>query len=505
MLANNQNIDISTAERLLKNTTSEDFIKKGDKRAIELFHLMSKRVPAYKDFLVKNKINPDKIKSISDFQEIPPIDKDNYLRYYPLELLCWDGEFKSKKWVISTTSGSTGNPFYFPRTGYQDDMYSFAAELYLRNNFQIQNKSTLYINGFAMGAWIGGVFTYEAIKTLMERGNYHMSIITPGIFKEEIIKAVINLGDKYDQILIGGYPPFIKDMVDDAILKNVEWEKYNVGFIFSAEAFTETFRDYINEKCKLTNVFTSTLNHYGSVDLGTMAHETPISIFLRRLLIKNPQVYRSFFDNPHRLPTLAQYNPEQFYFEENEGQLFCSSFSGLPLVRYDLKDKGGIYTFKEVKVKLNKSGLDLSKEIDGINLGASIWNLPFVYVYERSDFIVKLYGANIYPETIRKSLQEAELSQLLTGKFTMQIIFDEHHNQFLEINIELKKNVSSSFELEKDIQRIIVAKLLRENSEYKSNYTHTRTRQIPKIVLWPYEDKTYFSPGVKQKWVKFNK
>jgi hypothetical protein len=41
-----------------------------------------------------------------------------------------------------------------------------------------------------MGAWIGGLFTYEAIRRVGENGNYDMSIITPGINKAEVIKAV---------------------------------------------------------------------------------------------------------------------------------------------------------------------------------------------------------------------------------------------------------------------------------------------------------------------------
>jgi len=135
-------------------------------------------------------------------------------------------------------------------------------------------------------------------------------------------------------------------------------------------------------------------------------------------------------------------------------------------------------------------------------LGKNIWNLPFVYVYERSDFIVKLYGANIYPETIRKALQKLEFSQLLTGKFTIIIKFDRQYNQYLEINIELKKNIPSNLKLGKYVQNIIVELLLEENSEYRSNYGEMPKRQIPKIVFWKYEDPTYFKPGVKQKWVK---
>ncbi len=493
---------IENLEKDLTLKPESYWLKKGNRKVMKLFRLMSQRVPAYKDFLKINKIDPDKIKSIKDLKYVPPVDKNNYLRKYPLHDLCWDGEFSNNRWVISTTSGSTGEPYYFPRERYQDEQYSITAELYLRNNFNIENKSTLYINGFAMGAWIGGVFTYQAIRYIIEKGNYQLSIITPGIFKREIIKAIQNLGSKFDQIIIGGYPPMIKDTIDDAIDQGLDWSKYNVGFIFSAEGFTESFRDYVIKKTNIRNIYTSTLNHYGSVDLGTMAHETPISILIRRFLVSKPKLYEKVFNNIFHLPTITQYNPNIFYFEEENENLLCSSFSGIPLIRYDLKDHGGVYTFAEIKAKLKANGIDLAKIINGVDLGKGIWNLPFVYVYERSDFIVKLYGANIYPETVRKSLQENELVSSITGKFTMQIQFDKSHTQYLEVNVELKQSIKETRKLKKNIQKIVVNYLLRENSEYRSNYKESPRRQTPKILLWTYEHPHFFRPGVKQQWVK---
>src|SRR5689334_19505679 len=97
--------DITLLEKDLKANLEHWWIKKGEDSALRLFHEMSVRVPAYKDFLKENGISHEKIKTIEDFQTVPPIDKQNYLRKYPREMLCWDGEFRSKRWTISTTSG----------------------------------------------------------------------------------------------------------------------------------------------------------------------------------------------------------------------------------------------------------------------------------------------------------------------------------------------------------------------------------------------------------------
>ena len=133
---------------LLKEYPESFWIQKGEHRVLTLFHQMANHVPAYKDFLRKHHLDPDKIKTISDFKNVPTVDKDNYLREYSLESLCWDGDLKGRQMTIAATSGSTGEPFYFPREKLQDHQYSLTAELYLVNNFAIDKKSTLYINGF---------------------------------------------------------------------------------------------------------------------------------------------------------------------------------------------------------------------------------------------------------------------------------------------------------------------------------------------------------------------
>lgn len=490
--------------RELKARPEQYWVRRGEKQALRLFHAMAERVPAYKNFLKKHKIRAGTIKTIQDFKAIPPIDKDNYLRAYQLNQLCWDGKLKEKPWVFSSTSGSTGEPFYFPRQELQDEQYATLAELYLLTNFSIDTRSTLYINCFPMGAWIGGVFTYEAITTIARRRNYPLSIISPGIQKEEILRAIKRLGGNFDQILIGAYGPFLKDILDDGMRAGIDWKKYNLGFIFSAEGFSETFRDYVLETVGAKDIYRTTLNHYGTVDLGTMSYETPISILIRRMAVEDFDLYKKLFGNITKLPTLTQYLPELFYFEEQNGSLFCSAFSGLPLVRYDLKDNGGVVNFNEMNERLEASGKNLTQEARKAKIASTLWKLPFVYVYERSDLSVSLYAFQVYPETIRRALQVKNLQKHVTGKFTMMVQYTKQHEQYLELHVELKADISATPILKKRIQKYVFAQLLKENSEYRETYKEKGSHLLPRIVLWPYEDSHYFKPGGKQKWVKKN-
>ena len=492
--------DIINYENLLKTEPEEYWIEKGESMALGLFRQMSKRVPAYKDFLKTNNVDPSLINTIADFKNVPTLDKDNYLRKYPRESLFFDSKFSDKQWIISTTSGSTGEPYYFPRNHKQDLQYALSAELYLRSNFQIQNLKTLYIVAFPMGAWIGGLFTYEALKIIASRSNYSLSIITTGIHKQEIISAVKQMGKDFDQIIIGSYAPFLKDVIDDGYREGINWKDYKLGFIFSAEAFTEKFRDFVLDSTNTTDELKSTLNHYGTVDLGTMAHETPESIFIRRELVKSNRL-NMIFPEKHRQPTFSQYNPEQFYFEEVDNNLICSSYSGIPLVRYDLKDYGGLIKRDDLHKNLLKNNIDVNKAAIKTNIVESFKNLPFVFIYERNDFSVSYYAFQIYPDTIRRALQSIQLSAVLTGKFTMKVEYNDEGRQELIIHIELKHAVEMTLDLNKTVKEHIHDLLINESSEYRETFKMIGDPTIPIVYLWQYEETEYFRPGTKQRWV----
>lgn len=486
----------------LKNESEKFWLERGEKMALDLFHSMSKRVPAYKDFLLKNSIDPDKIVTTEDFKSVPLIDKDNYLRKYDLNDLCWDGNLQNNQWTISSTSGSTGEPFYFPRTNEQNLQYALVAELYLLTNFSIDKKSTLYIDAFPMGPWIGGVFTYETIRIIAERGKYSLSIITPGINKMEVINVVNKFANKFDQIIIGAYGPFLKDILDDATSLGFDWSSYNIKFIFSAEVFSEKFREYVLDFVKQDNIFKDTLNHYGTVDMGTMSYETPLSILLRRTAIEDIDLYKNIFGDIYKLPTFTQYIPELFYFEQIDDGLVCSSRSGLPLVRYDLKDRGGVYTFSDIDSIFGQKNFNIEKEAKKADIIDSVWKLPYVYVYERKDFSVSLYAFNIYPETIRRVIELKKYNVFFTGKFTMLVNNNNNLDQVLTINVELKNNVIVDDIIKNDLEKDILNNLILENSEYRETYKDKGYKIKPHIVFWQYGDNTYFKSGTKQKWIK---
>lgn len=485
--------------------------EEGHEHALVLFHDAAERVPAYKDFLKKNGVDHTQIKTWEDFQTVPLTSKKEYLKKYSLEELCWDGTLE-KQLVYTSTSGSTGEPFYFPRTAEVDINASIIHEMFLKNSSHGVDGPTLIIVGFGMGIWIGGLITYKAFEIAGQRGGYPISIITPGVNKAEILNALEKVAPHYKQVILAGYPPIVKDVIDEGIERGIDFKKLNMRLLTAAESYTENFRSYLAEKAGIENLFVDIMSIYGSADIGAMAFETPTAIVARRLAMKDEELFKHIFVGAKKTPTLAQYNPLQIQFESVGGEVVLTGTSAIPLIRYAIGDNGGVLSYEDIKRNMKTAGVDWNKEL-AVAGTEKPYQLPFVYIYERNDFSTTLYGLQIYPETIREALLKDCLNPHVTGKFSMATKFDDEQNQYLEINVELKKGIeldkngdTTCEDGEEDLMETVakeVTEFLKiKNSEYNELSKNLKERAVPRIVLWPAEHPTHFKPGTKQQWIQ---
>jgi phenylacetate-CoA ligase len=472
-------------------------------QALHFFRLASKNVPAYQDFLRRHKIKPGDIKTVADFHPLPIVDKKNYLRKYSLSELAIGGRL-DKPLVFTATSGSTGAPFYFHRSFDLDLQTATVHELFYLHGQYRKYEPVLAIICFGMGVWIGGIITYQAFRLLQER-DYNISVITPGINKLEIFNSLKNLGKEYKNIILAGYPPFIKDIIDEAPRNGIDWRKFRVRLLFAAEVFTEDFRDYVCKAANIKNPLLDTMNIYGTAELGAMAFETPLSILIRRLCVKSNMLFESIFKKIQKTPTLCQYIPSFISFEADNDDVVISGYNTLPLVRYSIGDHGGVHSFSQVQVKFNELGVNLKKEVKKAGIEKYWYKLPFVYVYERADFSTNLYGLQVYPEPVREALLKKSLSTYLTGKFTLETRFDSKQNQYLLIHLEMRKSNNNKIpppSIRRAIVNAIIEQLELKNSEYRELHKFLGKRALPRLQFWPAEDPKYFKPGIKQKWIK---
>lgn len=478
--------------QMIRSTKSEEWSRIQEQTTLNLFQAAAERVPAYKDYLLKAGIRASSVQTPADLAHVPPTDKNNYLRQYPMNALCWDGQLRAP-FVFSATSGSTGKPFYFPHGPDLDWQYSILADLYLEQGGN--DVPTLVLITFGMGVWIGGVFTFQAFELASKRGK-NISILTPGINKAEILHALRDLAPHFGQTIVIGYPPFVKDVLDDAQIEGIDLTKLNLRLMFAAEGFSERFRDHLVSATGIRSPYLDTLNIYGTADMGAMAYETPTSILMRRLALADRTCFERLFGSIEKTPTLAQYNPLFTCFEVQDGNILLTGANAMPLIRYAVGDMGGTCRF-DIAAKIFGEELFETARQNSVPL----YELPLVFVYERADFSTKLYGAIIYPEHVREALQDEAALKHVTGRFTMQTLTNDQHDQYLEVNIEMREHAKASDALAGELADKIVAALILHSSEYYNNHSSMGDKVRPKIVLWPHEDPKYFKLTVKQKWV----
>jgi glutamate dehydrogenase/leucine dehydrogenase/phenylacetate-coenzyme A ligase PaaK-like adenylate-forming protein len=467
---------------------------------VDLFHKAAKELPAYKSFLKAHNVDAAAI-SDENFTSVPLSSKKNYLTQFPLKDLSWH-DTANGAMLFCATSGSTGEPYYFPRDDRLSHQYSYLLENYIKQSSYGDGK-TLVLIGFGMGVWIGGVFTLRAFEIAGQRLKTPLALLPTGYNKVEIFKALRKVAPQFDQTVIVGYPPFIKELVDEAAGEGIDLSKLHVRFLFAAESFTETFRNYVCEKAGVQNPLRDTLNIYGTADIGAMAYETPLSILLRRLVIEDPLLYQDVFGQIEKTPTVAQYNPDYIQFEAVENQVVLTADGVLPLIRYAVGDHGGVFDFEHIAAILNRHNVDIETEITKADL-ADVVNRsqPFVYVYERSDLSVTLHGINIYPEYIKEALLSSSLVPYFSERFTMSTKTDIHHTQFLLINLEMQKDVEVSEALALTALDEIRDSLIQRSSEFAEISKSRLANELMRIECWPNGHKRYFSPGTKQKWVE---
>lgn len=483
-------------KRLAPHVQSHNSHAKSFASALALFHKASTRVTAYADFLQKYEVNPKHIVTESDFKKLPKINKENYFSNYSPAELSWDNSFTSSQY-ISTSSGSSGKPFFWPRGEIHDHVAADVFQNIFEDILGSQKGSTLCIISLAFGQWIAGFEFYNAICRTRDRGN-KITLVTSGIEATDVINKMKNLAHMYDRVVIAGYPPFLKDIVEHGISEGITWSDHDVHLIPAGEPFTEKWREHVLKLLGKEKSIHGIVNVYGMSECGIVAHETAQSVLLRHNFETGALLGVPSIEN---ITCLYQYYPTKRFIEiEEDSSILLTSDADFPLVRYETRDMGGTFELGDISKNNQERISDLAK---ASNIDFDKWQLPFVYLLGRKDFSVTLYGLNIYTDNIKMSLDTDELSDTLSGLFIMEVVEDEQLNQRLTITIELEKNKTSSEELSQTIVSALIAGLRTYNSEYSKLYSSLGERTYPHVVLVAYGALDTVR-GRKHKWVKRN-
>ena len=470
--------------------------------ALDLFREVAQAVPAYGHFLSDQRVDPARVRTPQDFRGLPLVTKQNYLTCHPLAQLCRGGRLESCDF-IAVSSGSTGKPTFWPRFLADELPIATRFEQVFHDSFQAASRRTLAVVCFALGTWVGGMFTASCCRALAAKG-YPLMLVTPGSNRDEIWRVVRELAPQFEQTVLLGYPPFLKDVIDGGIAQGIDWRPLKVKLVMAGEVFSEEWRALVGERLGARDVCYDSASLYGTADAGVLGNETPLSIAIRRFLGANPEAARQLFGES-RLPTLVQYDPFVRYFEalsDAEGRghtLLFTGDNGVPLVRYHIADNGGLVPYEAMLRFLADWKFDPLAA-----LASHAWRgvraLPFVFVFGRANFTVSYFGANVYPENISVGLEQAGVREWVTGKFVLRAVEGLDQAPHLAVAVELAPGAASDTAKRAAAEESILAHLLRLNSEF-ANYAPPEYRR-PRVTLHAAGDPEWFPPGVKHRYTR---
>lgn len=467
-----------------------------EKQALETFKAAAKAVPAYKDFLKHNKIDPEKVNTFEEFQRVPLTNKKNYLLQYPLKDLLVGGSFDGKA-ALTSSSGSSGNPFYWPRFAAQDFGATKGWDSFLVNTFDIDKVSTFHINCSGMGVWTAGDYISLLNKYLSYKYLSNFSC-SPGIDMDNTIKLIEDISSQFKQTILYSYPPFVKDIIDRVPPKILK--KVNLKVVVYGEPYSEKWRSYVLNKINGTQKdFCDVSSVLGSSEGGLIGIESK-ACSLIRVITNKKKLYCERLFGENRVPSLIQYNPMAKFVEIISNNIVLTSMGGLPLVRYDTHDYGNTLT-KENIIALYREvyGEDLEKEAKKYN--TMLTSMPYLFVYGRSDYTASIYGVLIYPEIIKDILTSNPFSRFFSGKFAMTTTEDDRTNQILKIILEIKNDLGVEDVSIPSIEKLFAEHIRLYSSEYSKLLSTSGQRVYPKISLREYGDSEYFSSKNKHKYL----
>jgi phenylacetate-CoA ligase len=436
-------------------------------RALRTARDAARRVPAYRDHLNSNGIDPSSIRSLD---ELPETDKASYIDRYPLPQRCVDGRLPLTGTTIDESSGSTGTPYNWVRGAEERDHVRRMIGFFARYSFG--SEPLVVLNAFSMGAWATGLTTAIAL----ERNGL---VKATGPHVDKIIGTMRELGPGY-RYLIVGYPPFIKLLLDEGDARGFDWSAYTMHALLGGEGNSEGLRDYLLRR------FRSVVSGYGATDVEIgLAAETPVTVALRRLALERREIAQALFGETDRVPMVFQYNPMLHHIETNaRGELLftvCRSSTLSPKVRYNVHDEGGVLRDDELRRRLERFGIT-PESLAPAGFGRLV-RMPYLFVFGRADSTVSVMGANIYPGDIEGGIYADPALAAHVRSFRLSLLEDRPGETRPMVSIELERGEPSD-ELASVLAARIEAHLLATNTDYREAVAEYPELMVPVVRLF---------------------
>ncbi len=388
------------------STRTRDWVART--RASAAFFNARRRVPAYQEFLREHGAL-----DVTRFEDVPAMDKANYIKRWPIEQLCQGGRLPTRGAVIDESSGSSGQASNWIRGPSERAAARRLLQFATRSAFG--DEPFVLLNAFALGPWATGM-------------NVSMSLVDLCVLKSigpdaaKVIGTLQLLGPKYKYV-IAGYPPFLKGLVDTA---DFDWSKFDVCAVVGGEGMSQPLRAALNRR------FRKTISSFGASDLEiNIAVETDFTIALRDAIASTPALGEELYGR-ESLPMVFQYDPLNYFIESDENRNLLFTINRLenvsPRIRYNIRDRGVVRPAGQVA--------DVAAR-HGARLPALQVDLPLLFHWGRQDNAVGFYGCKITPEDIQHVILRIDLLGEGVTNFALHPYEDDDANKRVEIWFEL--------------------------------------------------------------------
>jgi len=455
----------------------------GRRKALALFHKASRLVPAYRDFLAANGVDPRKVRTFGDFEEMVPFtSKENYVKKYPLAARCVLGRLPGKG-TMDESAGTCASPTNWVHSIDEEDFYFGVNRLSIPYLFSLHrgSKSAVFINGYAMGAWAGG-------QKFSSRMSALGLVVNTGPEAGKIISIIREAGPGF-RYIVSGYPPFLRELADELAAFFTAGESgYQIDLLTGGEGFAEEWRDYMRGRLgKGARIFSI----YGASDLDVgIAMETPVTICLRKMLNARSPWREALFATDCLPCFLGQYSPANFLVgrrSNSDGRYelevtVLNLRSASPKIRYNIEDEGGVIPFSVLKDFLAAQDCPLRGLVTE-KADPPVAPLAFLFLFGRTDGTIFFDGTMISPLDVEALLfRDPELSRRLHS-FKMAVEMDANYSQSLVLHFEMAEGASPDEALRLRAEKAFIAGIKESNCCFRMAYERNPERLTPRILF----------------------
>jgi len=416
---------------------NEDMLfKLSEIKAHRVFWNAYDSVPGYRDF-----INRTSGGNFIEFTDIPIMDKDNFIRKYPLEQVHKGGKIPTEGYM-DPSSGTSGRRTLWIRG--KDEIHNAQKMMNLVRNLFLEGDDYVLINMFLPSAWSLGLMRglgpniYEAYETMKDLGTQQ----------------------KY---LIMGHTSLMKYFVKECPFDLAE---YDVTFLLGGEHMSRALHSYF-----LESGVKKILSGYGASDIHfTVGIQEEFAQKLQELCWRNKTLKKALTGSESGLPFFFQYSPLQDYIEEVDGRLIFTDLDHMrvsPRIRYDLGDRGKILRMSFVQEVLADFDIELEP----------FTSLPLICLYGRVMHSILFDDIEFAFDDLELAVLDTELGEYM-NQYAYNLFTDADGVEQLEFWVELKEGVSANQFDHTVAQERVYAALGEINHEFSQEFVQQHSNTI---------------------------